>query len=68
MTSRLLEECPTEAQAAGELNKTRRTLQSWRARGVGPRWTRNGKEVLYRRDWLAEYLLANAVEPVRQPR
>jgi hypothetical protein len=65
MSARLLEDWLSEAQAAAELNKTPRTLQSWRAQGIGPRWTRNGREVLYHRDWLAEYLMASSVQPVR---
>jgi hypothetical protein len=66
MSSRLLlEDWLDEATAAAELGKTARTLQSWRAQGVGPRWSRNGRTVVYHRSWLDEYLLGNTVEPVR---
>ena len=63
----LLEDWLSEDESATALHKTKRTLQSWRARGVGPAWTRNGKDVLYHRNALVEYLKANERQPVRQP-
>jgi hypothetical protein len=62
----LLEDWLSEDEVAAALRKTKRTLQSWRARGIGPAWTRNGKEVLYHRNAPNEYLKANEQQPVRQ--
>jgi|SRR6516165_9061898 hypothetical protein len=55
----------TEDEAAERLNKSKRALQLWRQRRVGPAWTRNGKEILYRDDWLLDYLVSSKQEPVR---
>jgi hypothetical protein len=66
--SELLQDWFPEDEVAAALRKTRRTLQSWRAQGIGPAWTRNGKEILYHRDAVSEYLKANEHQPVRQRR
>jgi excisionase family DNA binding protein len=50
----------TEAELAGELRVSRRTLQRWRMEGRGPRWIRVGKAPRYRRSdvqaWLDEHV------------
>jgi hypothetical protein len=65
MLRKLLGDWLTEPEAAAELEKTPRTLQSWRAQGKGPAWTRNGNTILYHRDALHAHLKANEVQPSR---
>ena len=64
----LLENWLTEDEAAAALRKSKRTLALWRQLRKGPAWTRNGKEILYRRDAIPEYLRANETQPVRERR
>jgi hypothetical protein len=53
----LLSEYMTEDELAAELRRTKRTIVRWRALGVGPKAIRLGRQWLYRResvrDWLA---------------
>jgi Helix-turn-helix domain len=65
MLKKLLGDWLLETEAASALNKTVRTLQSWRAQGKGPAWTKNGNTVLYHRDALHAHLKANEVRPPR---
>ena len=44
------------AAAATYLSTPTATLAYWRSRGVGPRWYRLGKHVLYDRDDLDAYI------------
>jgi hypothetical protein len=37
-------------------NVTVKTLEFWRYTGAGPRYTKAGRRVLYRRDWIDEWL------------
>ena len=37
-------------------NVTVKTLEFWRYSGAGPRYTKAGRRVLYRRDWIDEWL------------
>jgi hypothetical protein len=55
----------TEDETAERLNKSKRSLQGWRQRRIGPAWMRNGKEVLYHDDWIIDYLKSCKQEPVR---
>jgi helix-turn-helix protein len=66
--SNLLENYLTEPALAAELGKGLRTLQLWRARRVGPPWTKNGNRVLYPKDGVLRWLEKQQVEPVRQRR
>lgn len=50
----------TEA-AARRLSCKARLLQSLRATGAGPKYTRLGRQVRYRLDWLDSWAEANAV-------
>lgn len=47
----------TESEFAEEVGRSVRTLQLWRAQRVGPPFIRLGRQILYRRqavqDWLA---------------
>jgi hypothetical protein len=54
----LLDEYLTEDEEAEELKKTVRTLRRWRKMRMGPAYTHNGKDVLYRHDWNREWLEA----------
>lgn len=55
----------TEAQLASKLDRTKRTLRLWRARGLGPAYTRLGNIVVYRDEALRDWLIRNEVQPVR---
>jgi len=54
-----------ETQCAKLLKNTVRTLRNWRAKGIGPAYTRVGQKVHYRVEAINEWLLANEVTPVR---
>jgi hypothetical protein len=64
--SNLLENYLTEPALAAELGKGPRTLQLWRARRVGPPWTKNGNRVLYPKDGVLRWLEQQQIEPIRQ--
>jgi len=55
----------TETQLATVLKRTKRTLRIWRAKGLGPAYTRVGNSVVYRDQALRDWLLRNEVKPVR---
>lgn len=46
-------------EAAAYLGVSKSMLDTWRSRGVGPRFVRLGAKVVYRTAALDEYLLAN---------
>lgn len=46
----------TTKELAEHVRKTPATVRGWRHRGIGPRGTRVGKEVLYRRDVVEAWL------------
>ncbi|MBO7938955.1 helix-turn-helix domain-containing protein [Streptomyces sp. S9] len=46
----------TTKELAAHVRKSPATVRSWRHRGLGPRGTRIGKAVLYRRDAVAKWL------------
>ncbi len=46
----------TPASVAATLGISTVALHNWRARGVGPSWTRRGPFYYYRQDHLQEYL------------
>jgi hypothetical protein len=54
-----------EPNLARELSRDTRTLQRWRAQRVGPPYIRMGRQILYRRAAVREWLIA--LEQ-RQPR
>jgi len=51
-----------EKLAAELLNKPVRTLQQWRWRGVGPKYLRIGRSILYREQDLLDFLRSCEVE------
>jgi hypothetical protein len=53
-------------QAAKLLGKKEQTLANWRSQGKGPKYTKNGSEVRYRREWIDEYMYAGVVDPCQQ--
>ncbi len=57
-TRPMLSEWMTRAELAAELGLTAETLCRWTARRVGPAPTRVGRKVLYRRDTVRAWLLA----------
>jgi len=48
----------TTKEFAAHVRKTPATVRGWRHRGIGPRGTRFGKDVLYRRDVVEAWLKA----------
>jgi len=42
------------------------TLQTWRATGVGPKYTKVGKTVFYRNTDISEYANSNVQTPVQR--
>ena len=47
--------------AADYIGMPVRTLEVWRHTGTGPRYTKAGRRVLYRRDWIDGWLEGRAV-------
>jgi hypothetical protein len=54
-----------EVEASDILRISVRTLQSWRCKGIGPRFTRIGRSIRYRRGNLLDWTQANTVEPAQ---
>lgn len=46
----------TPKDAASLLGKSERTLEEWRRVGKGPKYSKDGRSIWYRRDRIAEYL------------
>lgn len=46
------------AELAALVRKSQATVRGWRHRGIGPRGTKIGKDVLYHRDAVREWLQA----------
>ncbi len=57
-----------EVQAATTLARTTRTLRIWRSKGMGPAYSRVGRNVVYRSEAIREWLLSNEVQPLRAKR
>lgn len=55
---RMLTDWMTRAELAAELALTAETLSRWDARRIGPAPTRLGRKVLYRRETVRAWLLA----------
>ena len=54
---------PAQASAylfGGDPSRTK-TLEAWRNAGTGPRFAKAGRRVVYRLDWLREWLEARSV-------
>lgn len=52
-------------EAAAYLRLRPQTLHEWRSRGVGPRYTKLGRAVRYRTEWLEDYINGHVVSPRR---
>jgi len=50
------------AEAARYIKSRPGTLEHWRIVGGGPRYAKTGRRVIYRRDWLDEWVQSCAVE------
>ncbi len=55
-----------EVQASDLLCLSMRTLQAWRAKGIGPPFIKAGRAVRYRRGDLVAWIEANRVRPPSQ--
>src|SRR5438270_421476 len=53
-------------QAAKLLGKEVQTIANWRSQGKGPKYTKSGGTVRYRREWIAEYVYSGVVDPRQQ--
>jgi len=53
-----------QQQAADTLGKTVRTLENWRARRIGPAWTRIGGRIYYREAALLDWIKSQEQRPV----
>ena len=63
--SKLLDGYLTEDELADHLNKSRRTIQRWRALGIGPPWTEVGDSIFYRIESVTKWIVDNERQPVR---
>ena len=57
----------TEAEASDLLGLSTRTLQAWRAQGIGPRFVRAGRAIRYRRRDLIAWIERNSVSSRASP-
>lgn len=58
----------TPVELAAELRRSPSTLKTWRRTGTGPRFTRRGTLVLYRREAVEQWLIeAERANTARQP-
>ena len=57
----------TAAQVLRDESKTK-TLEYWRQAGIGPKFVKAGRRVLYRRDWNDEWLESRAVTSTAEAR
>lgn len=55
----------SEKTVAERLNKSLRTLALWRKKGIGPRYSKLGKTIVYSDGAIAEYLDASEITPPR---
>jgi hypothetical protein len=58
----------SESDLAAQLNKTVRTLQSWRQQRKGPPWTQIGNTIVYSEDGTRAWLKTLEQQPVRSRR
>jgi hypothetical protein len=58
----------SESELAAQLNKTVRTLQSWRQQRKGPPWTPMGSTIIYSEDGTRAWLKSLEQQPVRSRR
>lgn len=57
----------TETEAADYLGVKSETLRGWRTAGTAPRYTRIGRRVQYRVEWLEDYIDAHSEGPIYWP-
>lgn len=62
----VLDDLVDEGEAAKILHQAQRTLTVWRCHGKGPQYTKLGRRVFYRRQWLREYADAQTVVPTNK--
>jgi hypothetical protein len=57
----------TDEQMAKERSKSLRAQRDERQKGIGPPWTRDGREVLYNAERYRQWLISCERQPVREP-
>jgi len=57
----------TSCYMFGEPGHTK-TLEAWRHQGTGPRYAKAGRRVLYREDWIDEWLEKRAIRSTAEAR
>ncbi len=55
----------SECELASELNRTERTVKRWRNERIGPPFIQIGRETLYRRDAVRDWLLSKETAQAR---
>jgi hypothetical protein len=56
----------TDPEMARERKKSPRAQRDERQKGIGPPWTRDGRDVLYSIEGYRQWLLSNERDPVRE--
>lgn len=64
----LLADYLSEEELARELGRAQRTLQEWRAKRIGPPFTRIGRAYYYAKDHVRTWIASNTQTPVRARR
>jgi hypothetical protein len=64
----MLDEFITEDELAVTLRRGKRTLRIWRQKREGPPFTTIGREVMYRKQAVTDWLRSREVSPVREQR
>lgn len=57
----------TENEVADFIGKSRQTMRRWRAQGRGPTAMKLGRSVMYTREAVSEWLIANQLRPGGRP-
>jgi len=59
MTNKLMDDFLPPEETADELGVTRRTLDRWHTRRIGPPRIQIGRKIYYRRESVRDWLLSN---------
>jgi hypothetical protein len=62
METAIFLELLSSTEAERRLGLAKGTLPVWRHQGRGPKYTRIGRNIRYRADWILEYIEGNVVQ------